>query len=54
MAQKQQGKASRARSSLSSVRQGGITVLRSPAIAHMKELVNYGQTSNRRFTIRRK
>lgn len=54
MAQRQQGKASAARSKLSSVRSGGITVLRSPAIAHMKELTNLGSTSNRRFRIRRK
>jgi hypothetical protein len=54
MAQKQQGRASAARSSLSTVRSGGITVLRSPAIAHMKELVNRGSTSNRRFRIKRR
>jgi hypothetical protein len=54
MTQKQQGRAAVARSTLQGVRAGGITVLRSPAIAHMKELINYGQTSNRRFRIKRK
>lgn len=33
---------------------GGFRILRSSAAAHMKELVNYGQTSNRRFRIRRR
>lgn len=52
MAQKQQGVS--AKGTVQGMRAGGIRVLRSPAIAHMKELVNYGQTSNRRFRIKRK
>jgi hypothetical protein len=54
MAQKQQGSATATRTKLGSIRAGGITVLRSPSVAHMKELINYGQTSNRRFHIKRK
>ena len=33
---------------------GGIRTLRMPQIRHMKELINYGATSNRRFRIVRK
>jgi hypothetical protein len=52
VAQKQQGVAKAG--SVMGQRTGRIGVLRSPAIAHMKELINYGQTSNRRFRIKRK
>lgn len=33
-------------------RGGGITILRAPQTSHMKEIVNLGQTSNRRFTVK--
>jgi hypothetical protein len=54
VAQRQQGSAAGSRTSSSAMRGGGIRILRSPAIAHMKEIVNLGQTSNRRFRIKRR
>jgi len=44
----------RTRTTITGDRGGAATILRSGAVAHMKELINYGQTSNRRFRIRRK
>ena len=54
MAQSQKGSGAKSRTTASAMRSKGITILRSPAIAHMAELMNYGSTSNRRFRIRRK
>ena len=52
MAQKQQG-VKKAGTAMGQ-RTGAIRVLRSPAIAHMKTMFNYGSTSNRRFRIKRR
>jgi hypothetical protein len=44
----------RTRTTLSADRGGSARILRSGAVAHMKELVNRGSTTNARYRIRRK